>query len=371
MEIQLNNAGMEVILKSYIDKFEMMNDTEHNEKYKWEQVKHFKETWDINAADFAAMFKESVSKAGDLINSNIRPTDGLIMLATEEQETVRRMFRKLYTKDTGDLKERQTRISDFVSESKALLNIYGKDKWMYSQDYRTVIMYLSLRYPESNFMYKYAEADSFAKAIGFVNDTGTDQTYDLAGYYEMCEMIVEAVKSDSRIMELQKDRLTGEWADGSGLHILAYDIIHCTQKYGLAGKTVVKKKVAKKAKIQEDEDAKKAGELKTRHDSLVKQLANECPEKAAFESISFVGMSVEHKKFGKGTITEMSGNNIIVRFKQGNKQFDMPRAISDKYLTQSDEDIFKKSADYAEALKKQEGIKAQLRGIETSLQKYD
>ena len=366
----MNNTSMDVILKNYIDKFEMMNDAEHNEKYKWEQVKHFKETWDINAVDFASMFKEAVSKAGDLINSNIRPTDGLFILAKEEQETVRRMFGKLYAKNTGDLKERQTSISDFVSESKALLNIYGKDKWMYSQDYRTVIMYLSLRYPESNYMYKYAEADSFAKAIGFVNDTGTDQTYDLAEYYEMCEMIVDAVKSDPKIMELQKDRLTGEWADGSGLHILAYDIIHCAQKYALAGKTVLKKKGAKKAKIQEEEDTRKAGELEIRHEGLVKQLAKECPEKAAFESISFVGIHVEHNKFGKGTITEMSGNNIIVHFKQGNKQFDMPRAISDKYLTQTDDDIFKKSVAYAEALKKQDAIKTQLRGVETSLQKY-
>jgi hypothetical protein len=362
---------MEVILKNYIDKFEIMNDSEHNEKYKWEQVRHFKETWNINATDFASMFKESVSKASDLISSNMKPADGLMMLATEEQEMVRKMFRRLYAKDMEDLKERQTRINDFVSESKALLNIYGKGKWMSSPDYETVVMYLNLRYPESDFMYKHTEAVSFAKAIGFVSDTGNGKAYDLEEYYEMCEMIVDAVRNNPRIMELQKDRLTGKWADGSGLHILAYDIISCTYKYGLAGYTAVKKKAVKKTRIQEEADTKITDGLQIKHESLTKQLAADCPEKTIFESISFIGMNVEHKKFGKGTITEMSGNNITVSFKQGSKQFDVPRAISDGYLTQSDEDILKKSAAYSEALKKQEGIKTQLRSIETSLRKYD
>ena len=40
-----------------------------NEKYKWVAIKHFQNTWDIKASDFAKMLEDSLSKTANLLAS--------------------------------------------------------------------------------------------------------------------------------------------------------------------------------------------------------------------------------------------------------------------------------------------------------------
>ena len=41
----------------------------HGEDFKWEAVQHFHTYWDIDAADFGAMFKEATAKVSSLLDT--------------------------------------------------------------------------------------------------------------------------------------------------------------------------------------------------------------------------------------------------------------------------------------------------------------
>ena len=50
----MNKTNLQVIFKKYIDNFEVLNNKENDETYKWEIAQEF-QTFDIEAEDFAEM----------------------------------------------------------------------------------------------------------------------------------------------------------------------------------------------------------------------------------------------------------------------------------------------------------------------------
>ena len=59
------------------------------ELYKWRAIKNFQANWDIDAEDFAAMFRRATEPAGNLLNSNMSYPGGQIQsFAAEDQEKV-------------------------------------------------------------------------------------------------------------------------------------------------------------------------------------------------------------------------------------------------------------------------------------------
>ena len=64
-----------------------------DEKYKWEAVKHFQTHWDINAENFAEMFKQATDKTSNLLASGYAyPRAMIIEFANSAPEEVRAMF---------------------------------------------------------------------------------------------------------------------------------------------------------------------------------------------------------------------------------------------------------------------------------------
>lgn len=61
-----------------------------------------------------------------------------------------------------------------------------------------------------------------------------------------------------------------------------------------------------------------------------------------------VGVSVSHKTFGNGTITEQTNSSITVKFDSGNKRFIMPSAFVDGFLTTDNIEIIEKFYQYRE-----------------------
>ena len=130
----MNDQNLSIVFQNYISKFDEMNDSKHHETYKWEAVRHFQDSWDLEADDFAAMFKKSVGATDNLINNRImQPTSGILELARQEPETVRTLFRTLFAADGGDLGLRQERAAAFVSEANQLLEKYAPGKWKFEQ----------------------------------------------------------------------------------------------------------------------------------------------------------------------------------------------------------------------------------------------
>ena len=66
----------------------------------------------------------------------------------------------------------------------------------------------------------------------------------------------------------------------------------------------------------------------------------------ALAKTDLVGLTVTHKIFGSGAITEQNHSTITVKFVFGNKRFIMPSAFIDGFLTTEDEETNSKLSQY-------------------------
>lgn len=133
------------------------------EKYKWEAVRHFQDNWNIDAADFGAMIKDATSKHGNLLASyNYFPVGMIMSFASVDMERTRHMFRMLFDED----KDIAQRINAFMTEAEEFRKTRESDWKQHYQDLRAVSVYLTLRYPEKYFIYKYREFKNAVETLG-------------------------------------------------------------------------------------------------------------------------------------------------------------------------------------------------------------
>ena len=80
------------LIKNYVDY--LVNNGDPYEAYKYVAFNTFQQNWDIDAIDFYQMFRNSFSKAANLVYQN---SMGFInLLAQSFPNDVRNMFRDLY-----------------------------------------------------------------------------------------------------------------------------------------------------------------------------------------------------------------------------------------------------------------------------------
>lgn len=120
------------------------------ELYKWRCIKHFKDNFNIDALDFAAMLKMSLKKRSNLLHYN---SSGFIIAAAEQfPKKTREMFCGLYNEDMDLTK----RLKNFEEQADSLLKKVipksGK-KICHQQDERTLSFYLAMMYPEKYPLY--------------------------------------------------------------------------------------------------------------------------------------------------------------------------------------------------------------------------
>lgn len=334
----MNKHNLNLIFEQYISRFAELNDLDGNDEgYKWRAESCFVEHWDIDAEDFVSMFKASTKEMSNLIdNATVQPIGGILLLLkqTNEVEFVRECFRELYTDDGGDLEARQDRIYVFMEKMNAKIDQYASGSCKYPQKMNNVIYYLSLRYPNDNYIFKATEATEWANCIEYGDDFGSGESFSLAKYYRMCDELLSAVSENDEIMELHSHRFEKE-ARGfdDELHILVYDIIYCAHTYhfytdGIIQTTSTKERI-KRAHIREEIE------------SLEAELAvatERCRELTTIseQEINMIGMEVTHKVFGKGEIISQTNGIQIIAFPNGEKKFQFPAAYTGGFLKADD-----------------------------------
>lgn len=339
----MNNDNLNQLINNYIANFDVINDEENREYYKWEAVKHFKDNFDINAPNFAAMFKNAVKLTDNLIDNRVvQPTVGIVKLAERPEltEIIRQMFKDLYADDCGDIDLRQKKIDCFVDKCDELLNTYENGKWKYAQNTRTAIFYLSLMYPDENYIFKSTEANKLRKCIDYADDFGSGVSFSLKRYYRLCDELVKAIKANDILINLHKSRLKENMYPDESFHILAYDIIYCAISYNLYHNIAISKPT--KLRTNNAEQLKQREEK--RNNILVEiNNFNDCLEqliqkRAEFDYFSTKGLLVTHKKFGNGIVTVHDNHYIVVSFADGERTFAMPRGFTDGFLSTNSEE---------------------------------
>lgn len=346
----MNRENLNKLISNYIANFDFINNEDNTEYYKWEAVKHFKDNWNIDRPDFDKMFKECISKTSNLINNRIvQPTQGIIKLAEKPEltETIRQMFRDLLADDDGNIVKRQDKIYVFLDKFDELLNIHLPGSWKYAQDMRTVISYLCLLEPEKNYMFKATQAKEFMYCVEHGNDFGSGENFSLKNYYDMCDLLVTAIKETPELIQLHNERLTEKMYEDDDYHILAYDIIYSGIVYNLYNNITIVKPTRTKAQAHEQQVQAKHIELTANLKKINTELNETLQNRASYDNFSAKGLVVSHKKFGPGIVIAHNGNLLNIRFNELEKRFQMPQGFSSGFLKTDSAEIMEMFSEIA------------------------
>lgn len=320
----MNLAHLEKIFSNYINRFDELNNSEHQEYDKWQAVQSFHGLMDdalsADEADFLERLMAARNCSLNLIDSYTQPFYGLVQMAGREPETVRHMFSRLYEDDGGDPDMRQQRVSDFLNSSHALKERYFPNSFLYKNDMHSVTGYLFLYDPDRNYIFKATNARTFADCVDFHDDWGRGDDVNLAVYYRMCEQLVNAICRHKSLLEKDDSRFHNDWGvDGKTLypdpkkHVLACDLLYDCQAYGLFdGISFSKLK------------ARERDRLRARRERA-QQLFDECRKTRALlhdfdraaQSLNAIfckGAEVRHQTFGEGVVTDNNSTDLVVAF---------------------------------------------------------
>ena len=355
---KMNDRHFECILENYVKNFDLINNPIHYENYKWEVVQVFHDLFNINAADFPEMLLNLKEKSGGLFDNDLhKPFEALVYYAQKEPEVVRGLFKSLYAKDNGNLARRQQKILNFIEESERLRARYMPDNPWYVQDQRSAMLFLFLKNPEDNFMFRYSPAKDFADCVEFHHDWKSGDEFRLDVYYRMCREIVKHIKSCPALLQKNAERyhLKNIPAfEDKDYHLLAYDIIFCGKNYDLFEGIEYEPAQAKSRKVL-TEKHQKALQIYAELLSVEKMVQKLNDAKDFFTPLFTVGRNVHHKAFGDGVIKEVDENSAIIFFqkKHVEKKFGILTSAAGGFITIDVPGYNEKAKTYKEVILKE------------------
>ncbi|MDT5063522.1 MAG: hypothetical protein QOH63_3981 [Acidobacteriota bacterium] len=198
------------------------------EIYKWRAVKRFQDNWNIGADDFVAMLEDSLNLSRNLLDSgNYYPKRMLLLNAGQKPEIVRKLFNELYNEE----KDWIERIIDFKNGMASLTKINFRNHRQSYQDPRAILVYLTLRFPDTYFFYKYTMFEAFIEKVDHPYIPKTGAIENLRIYFNLCELLKEEIIKDAELIKLHKQRITeNEYFDKS-FNILTQDVIYAAVRH--------------------------------------------------------------------------------------------------------------------------------------------
>ena len=209
----------------YITDFERINDME---RYKWRAIKHFQKHWDIEAEDFAAMLKEALSKTVNLLASGkYLPREMINRMATAAPEKVRQAFVDLY-----DLAMPfAARIEQFREVTSMIKEEHLPADKQYYQDPRAVMVYLSFRYPEQHYLYKYTMFRDAAKKLQLEYKAKKGDVLGVLSFESACEFIKSRLIKSDKLLKLHQERLNSNCYRDPEHTVLTQDFIYAVARH--------------------------------------------------------------------------------------------------------------------------------------------
>lgn len=370
----MNPQKFRELAEHYIDAFEMTNNTEHMEYYKWQMAKIFRPAMEKALAasdeDLPNLLNDVKKKTYNVIDSYIQPFKGLSEFARKEPATVRSMFRDLFAVAEADVKAKTDAIFRFMDRSHELRDKYYPDSHLFSDDLHSVTAYLFLYDPDHNYMYKAEQCRIFADCVEFYDDWGSGSDTKLDIYFRMCDECIAVVNDCPDLLATAASRFD---IDSEGMHpdaakhILLFDMIYCSSTYNLFnGIHIVTPKSKERQLMQERKE--KALELKLQLDEAYQRAAElEKVQGLLFETF-IAGKTVQHKAFGTGKIASVSEGRIVVAFdKVGEKDLGINMSVANGLVSVDGLDI---SEEQISLLKEEGKIRSAVSYAEKAFAQY-
>jgi len=365
----MNSENLHELINRYEQNLLYVNNSTNDEIFKWKAVKCFRDAWFSPEAEnlpFDELFRRAKKESSVLIdNSTVSPANGVVKLAEEAGDKVRHLFCDvLFADDGGDLDVRQNNMDLFMEGMEKLRQQYCPSKWKYKQDRHAASCYLAMYAPEKNFIYKYSHAESFAQHIEFGKDIGSGASFSLAHYYEMANLVVEALREHKTLIKEHNKLLGADYYKDDSLHLLAFDIIYCSSTYGFFNGLTHKAK-AEAIKDYKAEQAHIAAEIQRQAqiDAIEEKIRNVEAVLDIYRAISLVGVQVHQKKDGYGIVVQQKMNQIVVEFESGRKTYIISTKFPMRPTFDDDEEIVTAMTDYEAKLNELKRLQEQLQKL--------
>lgn len=365
---------LEAILTEYVRRFDEMNERGKNKPdagYKWRIMDSVSQL-NLEADDLLLEFESLADNTNKLMESSrVQPTGGITLLLHHDEEVdfVRKEFKNLLAPDDGDIDDRQYRVQTFIDDINRHLQIYMEKIGVYKQTLNSAIGYLSLLRPDENYFYRPSTAENWAMSIMFSEDFGRAKSFSLRKYYKMCDELLDALADFPEVLSLHEKRMKEqEIKTDDKLHMLVYDIMYCTDAYHLdpnrkteGKKMTVKERLSLAVKREEEDRLKARRDIVTsRLDALNQDV--ELPDPS--------GMTVQHKRYGTGSVTACADGRIEVSFSSGVRKFQFPDAFARGFLSTEDPANMEKFRSSADVLTEKRSLEMELVRLEDSLKQF-
>lgn len=166
------------------------------EDFKWAAQFNFQHQWDIEAADFAAMYDSALQskttkrlwKDGDYV-----PKDMMLKMVSTQPDFARNMFRDLFNEE----KSIDNRIARFKFCSDELLREYRRAKKVtiennhYHEDNHMVFLYLAFQFPTQYTLFNFPVFGRAMERLGTVNLPGP---HDLIRFVKISRTIFKFLR---------------------------------------------------------------------------------------------------------------------------------------------------------------------------------
>lgn len=216
------------ILRQYIDEYKLdFSRINQEEIYKWKAVKCFQDNWNIEATNFFEMLSQSIRLTQNLLKSGqYFPLRMLEHYATNRPEELRQLFRNLYDEE-NDIYQR---IEDFRNGTKAINDSLFPGKNTY-QDHRAIVVYLTLRYPERYFFYKFEMFKQFSEKLQLIYKPTKGRLENIGHFNSLCEIVRHELSLDQELLKLHKNRIKDDCYYDENLNILTQDFIYAVARH--------------------------------------------------------------------------------------------------------------------------------------------
>ena len=351
----MNLERLETMINEYMDQFSVRANTNtHDEMSKWRTAYACKK-WDNDAEDFLQMFQTCTKESRRLLSGNsvYQPRLAVENLVRRdrgnEEEEVRTYFKMLLEDSPKDLKKREAYMEDFIQKMNDLEEECLMPQQMYKLDKRACLMFMGLVHPKKDYMYKQRAVDFFRDYIEY--DSGG--SFILANYYAFCDDVVAELEKHEDLLEMVTAELKkqAKMFKMPGLekidpkhHILLYDLMYVTEKYGfktqheaeIEPEGKVRGKQKSKAEREQEERDKRKKQLYDELDNLRDTIIDKEIELDRIDEVDVVGEKVKHFKFGDGEIIDKDNDIATIRFNVGEKKMSMRFVAERKMLLNKD-----------------------------------
>ncbi|MBQ8161528.1 MAG: hypothetical protein IJ083_12400 [Clostridia bacterium] len=373
----MKTENLHAVIDRYEERMDELYGPEHNELFKWRAMATWRRVWAQPVGDvdnFAERFRAAIRDFSLFTDgSRMHPSAGVIRMWEKDPERVEHLFLDvLLAPSQGSVEKVQEHFDTFLAEYEALRQKHFPKSWPYKQDPHAASVFLSMHEPDVNFVFKSSSARLMARYLDFGLDLGTGNCIRLQNYYQMCDIIVDALREHDTLLKNHFACLDDAHYRDESLHLLAFDLMYCAGTYSLYEGIEAPVKRSSSSLRKADEMARIEQEKREKHEAARKALQEELLQaqhaleevSGEIEEISLMGVQVKSDRYGTGLVTEQTEDKIRVQFEKAGKTFRLHRKYPQLPHFEDDEVILEAFSLYGDCLDRVRDLENKLKAME-------